>query len=58
MEENKKEDDTAPKTEAEKQKATPADQDQVAAASESATTKISENKQGGSNPHHKISEMS
>lgn len=44
MEENKKE-------------ATPADQDQVATASESATTKVSENKQGGSSPHHKISEM-
>lgn len=57
MEENKKEGNTAPKAEAEKQKATPADQDQVATASESATTKVSENKQGGSSPHHKISEM-
>ena len=58
MEENKKEGNTAPKAETEKQKATPADQDQVATASESATTKVSENKQGGrSSPHHKISEM-
>lgn len=57
MEENKKEDDTAPKAEPEKQKATPTDQDRVATVSESATTKISENKQGGSSPHHKISEM-
>lgn len=46
MEENKKEGNTAPKAETEKQKATPADQDQVATASESATTKVSENKQG------------
>lgn len=45
MEENKKEGNTR------------ADQDQVATASESATTKVSENKQGGSSPHHKISEM-
>lgn len=50
MEENKKENDTAPKAEPEKQKATPADQDRVATASESATTKISENKQGGVKP--------
>lgn len=57
MEENKKEGNTAPKAETEKQKTTPADQDQVATASESATTKVSENKQGGSSPHHKISEM-
>ena len=47
MEENKKEGNTAPKAETEKQKATPADQDQVATASESAKTKVSENKQGG-----------
>ena len=50
MEENKKEGNTAPKAETEKQKATPADQDQVATASESATTKVSENKQGGVKP--------
>ena len=47
MEENKNEHDTAPKAEHEKQKATPTDQDRVATVSESATTKISENKQGG-----------
>lgn len=50
MEENKKEGNTAPKAETEKQKATPADQDQVATASESAATKISENKQRGVKP--------
>ena len=46
MEENKKEGNTAPKAETEKQKATPADQDQVATASESATTKVADSSGG------------
>ena len=49
MEENKKEGNTAPKAETEKQKATPADQDQVATASESATIRQVADSSGGCN---------